>query len=251
MFTYQYNTSEIEFDLIKSKRKTISISVDPKGNVLVKAPLRLSDKKVLELVKQKSSWIEQKLLLVEEAAGQTKDKQYVNGEIFYYLGKEYILHFIADTIKKRLTVNIYDDKLVVTIPTSKTGIINSGIINDGIVNEASIKVAITKWYKQMAKVKILERVTYYERLFPEKRGPVIVKEQKKRWGSCSQDGTLRFNWRIIMAPEYIIDYIVVHEMCHLRYMNHAREFWDLVQHIQPDYKIRKEWLKRNGITLEL
>ena len=246
MFTYQYNTSEIEFDLIKSKRKTISISVDPKGNVLVKAPLRLSDEKVLELVKQKSSWIEQKLLLVEEAAGQTKDKQYVNGEIFYYLGKEYILHFIADTIKKRLTVNIYDDKLVITIPISKVG-----IINEGIVNETIIKSALTKWYKQMAKVKISERVTYYESFFSEKPGSVIVKEQKKRWGSCSQDGTLRFNWRIIMAPEHIVDYIVVHEMCHLRYMNHASEFWNLVERILPDFKIRKDWLKKNGITLEM
>ena len=240
MFEFQYNTSKIEYNLFKSKRKTITISVDSKGNVIVKAPLRLSDEKVLELVKQKSSWIEQKLLLVEEAMGQTQDRQYVDGECFCYLGIEYSLQLIADTKRKRLTVNIYDDKLVVTIPTSI-----------GDINKEIIKVAITKWYKQMAKVKIAERVTYYERLFLEKPGPIIVKEQKKRWGSCSQDGTLRFNWRIIMAPEYVIDYIVVHEMCHLRYMNHAREFWNLVERIMPDYKIRKAWLKKNGITLEL
>jgi len=261
MFAFQYNTLKIEYNLIKSKRKTITISVDPKGNVLVKAPLRLSDEKVLELVKQKSSWIEQKLLLVEEAGGQKQDKQYVNGETFYYLGKEYRLQLVDDPIRKKLTVNIYDDILVVTTPISKAGIMNKSIINsnviksskinEGIANEAFIKSAITKWYKKMAQVKILERVTYYESLFNEKRGSVIVKEQKKRWGSCSQDGTLRFNWRIIMAPEAIIDYIVVHEMCHLRYMNHAREFWNLVERILPDYKIRKDWLKKNGLTLEL
>ncbi|SEW18628.1 M48 family metallopeptidase [[Clostridium] fimetarium] len=246
MFAFQYNTSKIEYNLIKSKRKTISISVDSKGNVLVKAPLRLSDEKVLELIKNKSSWIEEKLLLVQDTIGQQQERQYKNGETFYYLGNEYVLKIIEDTVKKRLSVNIYDDKLVVTIPTSK-----ADFIHEGIGNETIIKLAIIKWYKQMAKVKILERVNSYENLFAKKRGPVIVKEQKKRWGSCSQDGTLRFNWRIIMAPEYIIDYIVVHELCHLKYMNHAREFWNLVESILPDYKIRKEWLKKNGIMLEL
>lgn len=240
MFTFQYNTLKIEYNLMKSKRKTISISVDPKGNVIVKAPLRLSDEKVLELVKQKASWIGQKLLLIEEAVGQIQDKEYVNGEIFNYLGKEYVLQLIIDVTKKKLNVYISDDKLVVTVST-----------NESIINEDILKIAITKWYKQMAKLVIAERVTYYESLFTEKRGPIIVKEQKKRWGSCSQDGTLRFNWRIIMAPEYIIDYIVVHEMCHLRYMNHANEFWNLVEHILPDYKVRKEWLKKNGSKLEL
>ena len=251
MFGFQYNTTKIEYNLMKSKRKTISISVDSKGNILVKAPLRLSDENVLELVKQKASWIEQKLRLVEETVGQKQDRQYVNGEIFYYLGKEYIFQLIEDASRKKLTVNIYDEKLVVTMPTSKAGSINDDIVNDGSINDGIIKVAITKWYKQMAKVKIVERVTHYESLFSEKRGSIIVKEQKKRWGSCSQDGTLRFNWRIIMAPEYIIDYIVVHEMSHLRYMNHAKEFWHQVERVLPDYKIRKEWLKKNGITLEL
>jgi len=246
MFTFQYNTSKIEYNLIKSKRKTITISVDSKGNILVKAPSRLTDEKVLELVKNKSSWIERKLLLVEKTVGRTRERQYVNDEIFYYMGKEYSLQLIDDASRKKITINIYDDKLVITIPISKVG-----IINEGIVNETIIKSALTKWYKQMAKVKISERVTYYESFFSEKPGPVIVKEQKKRWGSCSQDGTLRFNWRIIMAPEHIVDYIVVHEMCHLRYMNHASEFWNLVERILPDFKIRKDWLKKNGITLEL
>jgi len=246
MFAFQYNTSKIEYNLIKSKRKTITISVDSKGNVLVKAPSRLTDEKILELVKNKSSWIERKLLLVEKVVGKTRERQYVNDEIFYYWGKECSLQLIVDATKKKLNVNIYDDKLVVTIPTSKVG-----IINEDIIYESIIKVALTKWYKQMAKVKISERVTYYESFFLEKPGSVIVKEQKKRWGSCSQDGTLRFNWRIIMAPEYIVDYIVVHEMCHLRYMNHASEFWNLVELILPDFKIRKDWLKKNGITLEL
>jgi len=257
MFAFQYNTSKIEYNLIKSKRKTITISVDSKGNVLVKAPLRLTDEKVLDLVKQKSSWIEKKLILIEEAVGQTQDRQYINGEIFYYLGKEYVLQLTEDASKKKLVVNISEDKLIVTMPIRHKDTINKSVIQEDMINDANnvneemIKVAITKWYKQAAKVKILERVSYYERLFTEKPSSVVVKEQKHRWGSCSQDKTLRFNWRIIMAPEYIIDYIIVHEMCHLRYMNHAREFWDLVEHLQPDYKIRKDWLKKNGRMLSI
>lgn len=240
MFSYQYDSLKIEYNLIKSKRKTFTISVDSNGNIIVKAPSRLSDEKVLELVKEKSRWIKEKLLAVMEIESQRHCRHYVNGDTFNYLGTEYALQLLEDRSKKKLIVDLYDDKLLVTFPGQER-----------IMYEANIKDAIKKWYKQKAKIKILERVTYYEKYFSEKRGPVIVKEQKKRWGSCTKDGTLRFNWKIIMAPEPIIDYLVVHEMCHLRYMNHANEFWNLVESILPDYKSRKEWLRKYGALLEL
>lgn len=240
MYSFQYDSLNIEYNLIKSKRKTFTISVDSNGTVIVKAPSRLSDEKVLELVKEKSRWIKEKLLAVMEIESQRYCRQYVNGDTFNFLGKDYSLQLLEDRTIKKLTVNLYNNKLLVTCPSQ-----------EHIINEIMIKEAIKKWYKQNAKIKIIERVTYYEKYLTEKRGSVIVKEQKKRWGSCTKEGTLRFNWKIIMAPEPIIDYLVVHEMCHLRYMNHASEFWNLVESILPDYKNSKEWLRKYGALLEL
>lgn len=241
MFSYQYHATKIQFDLIKSKRKTCSITVDTEGNVVVKAPLRLSDEKVVELVQGKSQWISQKLLAVNETKSKRYDRQYTDGEVFFYLGREYVLQVIEGSPGKKAIVTVNEHKILVTLPACK----------QGIPQGPMIKEALTKWYRQMATLKIVERVTYYEIYFIEKHGPIIIKEQKKRWGSCTQNGTLRFNWKIIMAPEIIIDYLVVHEMCHLRYMNHAKEFWNLVEQILPDYKSRREWLRKNGVLLEL
>ena len=108
-----------------------------------------------------------------------------------------------------------------------------------------------KAYKQKAKRQILQRIEYYSAYIPEavKINRITIKEQKSRWGSCSSKGNLNFNWRLILAPEAVLDYVVVHEMCHLKYMNHSKAFWSEVERILPDYKDRRKWLKENGNSL--
>ena len=78
-----------------------------------------------------------------------------------------------------------------------------------------------------------------------------IKEQKTRWGSCSKRNNLNFNWKIIMAPEKVIDYVIIHELCHLVHFNHSKEFWNLLAFYMPDYKEQAEWLKNNGISLHI
>lgn len=111
--------------------------------------------------------------------------------------------------------------------------------------------AIIKWYLDKAKEKIPERVAYYEKFFVEKRGRIEIKDQKKRWASCTKEGNLTLNWKGIIAPANILDYIIVHEMCHLRYMNHSKEFWEMLGRVLPDYEGRKEWLMNNGIKMNV
>lgn len=236
MFSYQYGTAKIEYSQIRSKRKNVSISVETNRNILVKAPLNLSDEEVLEVVKGKSRWITEKLFEMKEIETRKYYRQYVNGETFTYLGRRYTLQLMDNQALKKPTVKLYRGKLYVTTPTREENV---------------IKEAIVKWYQEKAKEKIPERVAYYEKFFSEKRGRIIVKDQKKRWASCTKDGILMFNWKAIIAPANILDYIIVHEMCHLRYMNHSNEFWEMLGRVLPDYEGRKEWLKNNGITLEI
>lgn len=106
-------------------------------------------------------------------------------------------------------------------------------------------------YKKYAR-KILEsRVTYLQQFTGGQYTSITIRDQKTRWGSCSGRGTLSFNWRLILAPPEILDYVVVHELCHLTHMNHSKEFWALVESVIPDYKIKRKWLKENGHTLHL
>lgn len=114
-----------------------------------------------------------------------------------------------------------------------------------------IREALTKWYRLYAARIYEDRTKYYAEKLKVSYNRITVKEQKTRWGSCSSKGNLNFNWRVIMAPIEIVDYLVVHELCHLIHMNHSKDFWALVESILSDYEKRQLWLKENGNKLIL
>ena len=118
-------------------------------------------------------------------------------------------------------------------------------------DEEIIKGALEKWYREKTLKKVKERIKYYEPYFKNKVTNIKVKEQKKRWASCTKNNELFFNWRSVMALASILDYIIVHEMCHMNYKNHSKESWDNVFEILPDYEVRREWLRNNGIKMDL
>lgn len=114
-----------------------------------------------------------------------------------------------------------------------------------------IRIKLEQWYRTMARESILERINWFQKILQVKCNDVRIKEQKTRWGSCSLKGNLNFNWRIVMAPSDIIDYIVVHELCHLIHMNHSRDYWQLVEKYIPDYRDRRNWLTKKGMGLRI
>ncbi|MFW6026541.1 MAG: M48 family metallopeptidase, partial [Candidatus Woesearchaeota archaeon] len=114
-----------------------------------------------------------------------------------------------------------------------------------------IKENIISWYRERADKKIKERVNKYKDKIGIEPNNVKVKKQKKRWGSCSSKGNLNFNWKLIMAPMSIVNYIVVHELTHLKYSNYSQDFWQLIETIIPDYEERQEWLRINGRKLTI
>ena len=111
--------------------------------------------------------------------------------------------------------------------------------------------AMVNKHKKYARKIFESRVAYFHQFTGGNYTSITIRDQKTRWGSCSGRGTLSFNWRLILAPPEILDYVVVHELCHLTHMDHSKDFWNMVGSIIPDYKIRKKWLKENGHTLRL
>ena len=111
--------------------------------------------------------------------------------------------------------------------------------------------ALEKRYRKAAKEYIPARVAYFHQFTGGTYAKIVIRDQKTRWGSCSSNKTLSFNYRLMLAPPQILDYVIVHELCHLKHMNHSPEFWTSVEAVLPDYKTRRKWLKEHGCELTM
>jgi len=118
-------------------------------------------------------------------------------------------------------------------------------------SRTEIEQALGSWLRNKAEQVIDERLVYYRDIVGVSYHRFCIKAQKTRWGSCSSKGNLNFNWRLVMAPLWVLDYVVVHELSHLKHMNHSKEFWDTVAMHIPEYKKAVAWLKENGRSLKL
>ncbi|KUG03533.1 putative metal-dependent hydrolase [hydrocarbon metagenome] len=229
--SFQYEDNTILFDVDYSRRKTIVISVETSGKVSVAAPEGISDDELLTRVKSKAGWIIKKLCQIQDIQPVPLPKMFVSGESFLYLGNKYLLKIVIDNMIEKPEVGICEGIFTVITPTP---------------DPETLKKSIEAWYRSQAQEYIQERITYYQTLLGVKPVRVKIKNQQKRWGSCSSLGNLNFNWRAVMAPEPVMDYLIVHELCHLVHPNHSKAFWHLVSAIIPDYKERRDWLKKNG-----
>lgn len=245
--------SQLSYHLIKSKRKTISIEIRPDKTVIIKAPVYLSDEEIIEAVSKKEKWIRKKL--EENSTLQYSAYHYQDGELFWYKGKKLPLTIHETSGYRKPSVSFTDEKLQITLGTKATSPL--------------IKSLLEKEYHRQALTVITDRVSYYyaiiygnplpqnsglkcqPRFTGKPVGTIRIKNQKSCWGSCSSHGNLNFNWHLIMAPSEILDYVVVHELCHLEHMNHSKEFWKMVEEFIPDYKIKRKWLKEKGKYLSL
>ena len=113
------------------------------------------------------------------------------------------------------------------------------------------RAALETRYRKAAKEYFAARVAYYEPIIGVTHNSISIRDQKTRWGSCSSNGNLNFNWRLMLAPPRVLDYVVVHELCHRKEMNHSKAFWHTVEMVLPDYKELRKWLRENGRTLVL
>lgn len=232
----EYGTKTIEYSVEFRERKSLEISVEAPNIVSVVAPLNTPEEIIEQKVKKKAQWIVQRLFLFKDMEFQKINRELVNGESFMYMGRNYSLQLIIDESIKEPTVKLYQGKFFITTPTK---------------SQEPLRTSLEKWYREKTLEKVSEKVNYFQHFFKKKPNDIKVKEQQKRWASCTSKNELLFNWRCAMAPSHVIDYIVVHEMCHMYHMNHSQEFWDLLSSVMPDYKRRKEWLKNFGVRMDL
>ena len=213
----------------RSRRRTIAIQVRPDGQVFVRAPLRASEKLIREFVDSKADWIRQKQA---EALRRVPlvVKHYQVGERFLFLGREYTLGIVK---KQRAALTL------------------DGRFSLSEAAQPRARKAFEQWYKAQALKVMGERVQLYAAKHGFKPGRVRISSARTRWGSCSSRGTLSFTWRLVMAPLEVIDYVVIHELVHLKVKNHSKTFWGSVAALMPDYKRHVTWLKKNGGLLTL
>jgi len=216
--------------LIRSKRKTIAIIVQRDGKVIVRAPLKASERQIRQFVESKSGWISEKKMQMQEQAPALQ-KKFTAGERFPYLGQEYALS---------------------VVPGPRAGLRFEGGFSLNQNSQAEAALLFEKWYKAAARKVLTERVRFYAQKFGLKYQKIRISSARTRWGSCSSRGTLSFTWRLVMAPLEVVDYVILHELAHLRVKNHSATFWAEVARMMPDFKHQRDWLKKNGrfLTLE-
>jgi predicted metal-dependent hydrolase len=215
------------------RRKTVAIKIVA-GEIFVIAPSGLPLADIERLLIKKSAWIAEKVALQQQMA-MVKPKQFVAGESFLYLGQTLSLRIAHHHKANCASVG---EVLLVSVPNPK------------IDNRELVKRFVINWYKNQAASQLQHRTAVYAKLIGVTPASLQVKSFKARWGSCSHKGDIHYNWRLIGAPEFVIDYVVVHELCHLLQHNHSPVFWQLVRQFMPNYLTAKEWLKMNARLLE-
>jgi predicted metal-dependent hydrolase len=208
----------IEFHVQYGVRKKLSIEIGSTGLITVKAPNDTSTEAIMKAVERHSPWILEKFLARTKVQDTSKLKAYEEEGRFLHMGKEYLLHELIET--------------------------------EGL-GEEELRSNLKKFYFASCKRLVAERIKIYQSQLRVKPKTVEVVESSTQWGSCSSSKKLTFNYRLAMAPIEAIDYVVIHELCHLVHMNHDRSFWRLVGSIMPDYKEKQEFLERFGHYMTL
>lgn len=227
----------INYEIVYSKkRKRVAILVRPDMQVEFRAPQGLSTDTIREIVKEKSLWIFKKLEWFETNRLPDQKKQYCEGEVYLYLGREYPLRItFMDSAKKPLAF-FKDSKLTVEVPENTS--------EDQI--PFLVKEAVWSFYSERAEEEVEKILENYSKKFGAVLPVFKVKHQKRRWGSCSAENVLRINFQLIMAPPRQLEYVVVHELCHVKEKNHSARFWKLVRELMPDYEEYRSSLKKDG-----
>ena len=217
-------------EIIYSKRRTVALQINAKGKILIRAPYRTPKSFIENFVGKKANWLERKQQEIANRNEKYPKPNFEEGSEFYYLGCKYKLRF-SNEQKDKITFN---DKF---------------IIGKDWHNFA--KLALIKWYKQQAKIYFEQRLIYQANRLRINYKELRISNAKSSWGTCSRDNIISLSWRLIMADGKIIDYVIIHELCHVKHKNHSKEFWNLVKLSMTDYKIYQHKLKEIGLSFHI
>lgn len=227
----QFGGTRIEYELRESaRRKTVNIAVEANARVVVTAPAGVDPARVDLVVRRKAPWIVEHQRVKREVEPPLAAREFVSGESYAYLGRSYRLRVVEGAA---LTgVRLTGGRLV------------ASVAERGDAARSAVRAALVAWYRAHAAERFEERVGLWAERVGYGRPRMRVSEARKRWGSLGGDGLLRLNWRLVQCPMVVVDYVVVHELVHLRYAGHRRDFWRRVRRVLLDAEARRAQLRR-------
>ncbi len=211
------------------RKKSVSIQIEG-DSVKVRVPRLLSNARIRDLLVRRTAWINNKLK-EQSKRPVPRSMEYASGENIPYLGRNYRLKIVQDS---EASVQLNAGCLVVTVSKSDPA------------PQATIRLQVILWYRRKAEEYLAEKTAHWAKKMSVQPRSVSVKDYKTRWGSCSIRGDISYNWRVILTPSSVVDYLVVHELCHLLEHNHSPAYWRHVGRFIPDHKKRRAWLKQRG-----
>ena len=235
----QFGNEKIPYELCWSnKRKSLGISVRS-DKVSVTAPEGTTEEKINQLLMKKAPWIRKQLQDYQEINPFMQERDFLSGEKLPYLGRLYRLKVIKEVNLQTSHFKFQQGTFIATVPDC--------------LSETEYRKIIYPLYKAWVTAKATtftqKRLNRFTVKLREKPTQIRIKEQEQRWGSCTPDGKILLNWRIFLAPTSVVDYILVHELAHLKNMDHSTDFWNTIKMILPNYEDKKEWLRINGRKL--
>ena len=224
----------LRVEVLRSKRKT-SVLYIIGDELQIRVPNRVRDRKIVEILETKERWIRNKVIQLQNQRIKNK-REFISGESFSLFGRNLYLKVLEGG---KVGTQLIDDYLITTVRTSEIG----------DLRKSRIKTYLEKWYIHEAYQKLEEKVMRYSKIIRVSPREIKVRNYKTRWGSCDNKGRLTFNFHLIKAPHEIVDYVVIHELCHMIQPNHSKFFWNEVARFDPSFKNHKKWLKLNGADL--
>ena len=230
-----WGETQLVYTIGRSTRrsKTVAVTVDPGGTVLVVAPERFPIDRLDVLVRRKAPWIVQQLRNLQSLPAPPAPREFVSGESVFYLGRHYRLkvHPAATGDAK-----LRGGWLYVPAP-------------DGAEQTAHVRAALVSWFRRQAEERLPGRVEAWSAKAGVAMPRVAIVDQQKRWGNGDRRGTIRLNWRIIQASMRLVDYVIVHELVHMQHRKHGPAYWQAVGRVMPDYERRRQDLRQRGVSL--
>jgi len=219
-FVYGDKTYEYSVQVLQSRKKSISIHVLPDASVEVKVPAHITKQKIIETMSKRARWIVTNVEKIQQHRSQVLPREYISGETHYYMGRRYVLKVVQSDVEQ---VKLSRGRFAVQCKE---------------VSSSKVKALLEGWYKEHAhqvfERRLNARVSEMEWL--DKAPPMTVRLMKKQWGSCSPKGRISLNWNLVKAPMDCIDYVITHELCHLKEHNHSKKFYALMDKLYPDWK---------------
>lgn len=224
-------TRTVPYRIVSSTRaRSMRVRIGPRPEVTIVVPRGQAVRDVAEILLPSRDWILRHLAKIEQGMSGPLD----SGACLPYLGDEYPLVLDPGTSRSRITLS--DGRLIVAGPSAAPQL---------------LQPMLECWYREQARAVLAERVSAFEPVLGVRHARITIRDQKTRWGSCSSRGNLNFNWRLVMAPLPVIDYVVIHELAHLVELRHNPRFWETVERSCPDHREHRRWLREHGPRLAL